>query len=199
MPRVYETEVLGTLYKYRGATRAELEEALKHESQADIEDSLCKMCIIYPEIDLDNCLAGIPTALAEKILEASGMTKESTELLQKEVEEWIVSSSGKLEILMMGVLHLSLDQIKNMDPPDWFKSAGAAQLLAASIYGLDVDKFMTINPFEATKYKPGRRPVPPAPNNPSVRVIPPTIMGPGEIPEHKLKQWEEEHSSVISR
>lgn len=196
MPRVYKTEVLGTLYKYRGATRAELEEALRCEFQVDIEDSLCRACVVYPDIDLDNCLAGIPTTLARKILEASGMTEEGTELLQEEVEEWIISSSGKLEILMMGVLHLPLDQIRNMDPIDWFKSAGAAQLLAASMYGLDVDKFITMNPFERRSNK---KPVPPAPNNPSGRVVPPILVGPGEIPEHKLRQWEEEHSSVISR
>ena len=197
MPKTYEVEILGELYQYRGATRRELEAALDYESQYDMEDFICSLCVISPKIDLETCLAGIPSQLSEKILEASGMTPESTQKLQGQAEEWIKSPSGKMEILMMVVLHLSIDTIQEMDPPDWFKSAGAAQLLAASLYGLDVSKFISTDPFEQPK-KGNRRPTPPPPNNPSGKIIPPPLLA-NEIPEAQLKNWEENQKHLISK
>lgn len=144
MPRIYSKEISGKVYRYKGATRSILEKALLFSIPSEMEDYLCLNCVIEPELDIDNCIAGIITELANDILQKSGMTEESTEEFQKESEEWIESNVGKLEVLMMGTLKLSLDEIKDLDPPDWYKSAAAAQMLAAAIYGLDIDKYMSI-------------------------------------------------------
>lgn len=156
MPRTYQIEILGVIYTYKGATRSQLKIALKLTEQVEMEDYLCSVCVINPKIDLENCLAGIPVRLTELILTASGMDEVGTKSFQDESEEWIKSPSGKLEILMMAVLHKTQEEIDNLDPPDWFKAASAAQLIAATMYGLPVEEFMNLDPFDK-KPKKGKQ------------------------------------------
>ncbi len=178
-PRTYTIEILGVVYTYKGANRRQLSEALQLSEQFDMEDYICKVCVISPEIDFDSVLAGIPTRLSEAILESSGMNDNGTNLFQSEAQEWIISSSGKLEALMMGVFHQPLDVIQELEPHLWYKMACSSQLVAASMYGLDIKQFMEINPFEEPKKVAGKA-KPPAVNNPSGRVIPPMLMTPND-------------------
>ena len=146
MLRSYKTKILGITYEYVGASRQVLEEALHITEQADMEDFLVERCVLSPKIDLETSYAGIITTLSEEILKVSGMTDEGAKEFQKEAEEWLISPAGKLECLMMGVFHKPLEEIQNLDPPNWHKSAAAAQLLAASLYGMDVEKFIEYDP-----------------------------------------------------
>lgn len=143
MPRTYKKEILGTIYTYIGASRRVLEEALHIDNTADMEEFIVDKCVISPKIDPVNSYAGIITTLSEEILKVSGMTEEGATLFKKESEEWLLSPAGKLESLMMGVFHLSLEEVQNLDPADWNKMALASQLLAVSLYGMDVEKYMS--------------------------------------------------------
>jgi len=193
--RVYNINILGQEFLFVGATRKDLEEALQFPQQWEMEDFICKRCIVSPkDFDLETCLAGIPTKLAELILDISGMSSEDTNTLQKEAQDWIVTPSGKMEVLMMGILHRPLAEIRNMDPIEWFKAAGAAQLLAVTVYGLDIEKYMSLNPFDS---KPtAKRAKMPAANNPSGQIIPPSLV---EISPKDLAKWEEENQHLITQ
>jgi len=180
--REYKVTVLGVEYVYRGATRAEIERILRMESEVEQEDEICRLCVLQPkDVDWDNILAGVPTALAEKILEASGMTEESSKKFWEEAQEWILSSSGKTESLMMGVFHLPLSVISNMDPEEWYRTAAASQLLAVTMFGMDIQKYINMTPGDG-KATPSRRPTFSNPADPNAPVIPPPLTLPENRP-----------------
>lgn len=146
MPKTYKVEILGETYRVRGASRNELAQALSFSEQSDLEDYLTQTCLIEPKVNINECLAGIPVTLSEAILKYSGMDEEGAKLLQEEAATWITSTTGKMEALMVSQMGLSLEDIGNLDPPDYFKCSSAAQLLA-SMSGIDLEKFMKFNPY----------------------------------------------------
>lgn len=144
MEKVRSVTVLGITYTVRGATKGELEEALKFSNEYESEDYLVQRCVLSPKIDWETVYAGIPKQLAEHIVELSGASDEASLQYQKEADEWLKTPVGKLEALIMGTMHLKLSDIQNMHAEEWHKSAAAAQLLAATIYNLDVQKYMDL-------------------------------------------------------
>jgi hypothetical protein len=198
MARTYEIMLYGTTYTYRGLTRKELEIVQAIESSLEAEDYVCKLCVLSPEnINWDESIAALPSKLAEGILEVSGVSEKGVISLQNEVEEWMNTPAGKQECLMMGILGMSLEDIKNLDIPDWFKAAGAAQLLAASLYNLDIAKYMSLDLFGKQPKQQGKITMPPA-NNPSGKILPPplkpAIKLPSEILEKDLPEWKKRYS-----
>jgi hypothetical protein len=131
MARTFTTEVLGRTYTYRGATRGEFEQAQREsETAAEVEDFLVGRCVLNPRgIPWQDQRAGIASRIGKAIADASGLTDEAREELEREALEWSRTPAGRSEILMMGLLHLKLDEIDQLDPIDWFKCAVAAETL----------------------------------------------------------------------
>jgi hypothetical protein len=179
--RQYKVNILGTTYVYRGATRREIETVLRLENESEQEDAICRICVITPRnIDWDNSLAGVPSALAKHILEASGMSEESSERFWKGANEWILTAAGKSESLMMGIFHIPLSEVANLDPEDWYRMATASQLLAVTLYNIDIRKYMELQPGEQ-QAQPAKQATFPYANDPNSPVIPPPL----SLPEKK--------------
>jgi len=150
-------ELFGVEYTIRQATKGELEQALRFDIEEDAEDFLIKSCLVSPKIDLNEVYAGIPGQLAVRILELSDATQEANERLQKEADERVLTPLGKIEALMMGILHLRPVDISNMTSEDWHKAASAAQLLAIALHPeFDMAKYMALGTQEEKKKNPVR-------------------------------------------
>jgi len=142
--KVKHVQILGSTYTVREANKGELEQALRIASSVDAEDYLVRQCLLAPSINLDTVYAGIPARLAEEILEISGTGEDANTALQQAADAWVLTPAGKLETLMMGVLHLSPEQIKAMYSEDWHRAAAAAQLLASTLYNLPIQEYMDL-------------------------------------------------------
>lgn len=139
MARIYDCEVLGYLFKYRGATRSELEESLAlYPMDWQREDVLVSRCVVSStdssgnivELNYQEQLAGMVYQLAQKIYEASGLTEAGERTFSLEAQVWSQSPAGQLEIdIMEAFPGLTISQIQSMDPVDWHKQGMAARLL----------------------------------------------------------------------
>jgi hypothetical protein len=150
--QIHELEILGTVYKFRPATRKEIKEIINTENPWEAEDSLCSMCVVYPEnIDWNNLLAGVANQLANKILEVSGVTEQAISEIRRKSEEWIASTEGKLEALMACILHFTPETIDSMSQEEWQKWATAAQVMSVALYNFPIDNFLATNPIGSKK------------------------------------------------
>jgi len=156
-------EIGGIRYTVREATRGELAQAFSTGNAFAAEDFLVRQCLIDPKIDPEEMYAGIPDKLAREITELSGANEADATRLQQQADEWAISPVGKLDALIMGVLHLTPKDIDAMYSEEWHKAAAAAQLLAASLYGLDLRAYMNIGEQQANQ-------VPQQPQQPPPRI-----------------------------
>lgn len=149
--KVKHIPILGTVYSVREATKGELAQALRFSLEEDSEDFLVEKCLLAPRVNIETLYAGIPSRLAEEILTLSGVGEEAAAALQAEADAWVISPAGKIEALMMGILHLKPAEISNMYSEEWHKAASAAQLLAVALYNLPLNDYMAIGTAQEKK------------------------------------------------
>jgi len=160
--RYHKVSILGEDYTYRLLTRKELRE-LVDQSKDDptlFEDLVCALCIVeWPPgyTCIDDCLAGIPITLCEKIMLDSGYSGgESAVVSQFEANavEWAKTPESRIVSLICFCMPmLSKDAVENLDPEDFYYYAAMAQLIARGLYGMDVSNFLDPSQDEA---KPNR-------------------------------------------
>lgn len=147
-------ELYGVNYTIRKATKGELEQALRFSIDEEAEDFLVNTCLISPKIDLNSVYAGIPRKLALEILEFSDASQEASSRLQEEADKRVLTPMGKVEALMMGILHLKQHEINNMTNEEWYRAAAAAQLLSVALYpGFDLQRYMDFGTENESKHK----------------------------------------------
>lgn len=77
---VFFSEIDGQLYSYRPIGRKEYKDIVTNDSLNDLDkqDAIVKTAIIYPpDLDLDECPAGVPDQLCNDIIEKSCLDPES--------------------------------------------------------------------------------------------------------------------------
>ena len=77
---VFFSEIDGQLYSYRPLGRKEYKDILTNENISDLDrqDAIVKTALVYPpNLDLDNCPAGVPNQLCNDIVEKSCLDPES--------------------------------------------------------------------------------------------------------------------------
>lgn len=77
---VFFSEIDGQLYSYRPLGRKEYKDILTNENISDLDrqDAIVKAALVYPpNLDLDNCPAGVPNQLCNDIVEKSCLDPES--------------------------------------------------------------------------------------------------------------------------
>jgi hypothetical protein len=77
---VFFSEIDGQLYSYRPIGRKEYKDIVTNDSLSDLDkqDAIVKTAIIYPpDLDLDECPAGVPDQLCNDIIEKSCLDPES--------------------------------------------------------------------------------------------------------------------------
>lgn len=70
---IYQITYGDQIFIYRPLKRKEWKDLVESDmTQADLEDEVCKACVLYPEnYDFDNSLAGLATAIGNAIAESS--------------------------------------------------------------------------------------------------------------------------------
>lgn len=81
------------------------------------KDYICKRCILYPtNFDLENCVAGIPEQLYNKIMEISYLDKDSLiDLIQINRDEMMTLEHQMLCIIAKAFPSYKYEEIENMD------------------------------------------------------------------------------------
>ena len=77
---VFFSEIDGQLYSYRPIGRKEYKDIVTNDSLSDLDkqDAIVKTAVIYPpDLDLDECPAGVPDQLCNDIIEKSCLDPES--------------------------------------------------------------------------------------------------------------------------
>ncbi len=72
---VYVTEVGDETFYWRTLSRPEYKEIVNTDEMTvfEREETICTKCVLFPEqYDFKNCHAGVPTLLAEQIMDFSG-------------------------------------------------------------------------------------------------------------------------------
>lgn len=143
----YRVDILGETYSYRLLTRRELRSALENSNDdaLSFEEEVCRICIIATPEDFpgfDYCLAGIPTSLAQVIMEASGYTDDVSSL-EREALEWAQTPQARMDTLIVFCFpKMSYDDLENLDPRSYYKYAAGAQLVIGGVYGMDATTFL---------------------------------------------------------
>jgi hypothetical protein len=139
--RTYTCKIFDVEYKYRGLNRREVTRILREfNNDWDREDQFVLEAVIFvylpsgviipgTEYVWQETYAGIITQLAAFIATASGLTPEGSEIFRNEAHEWISSKVGHSEMLMMGICGMSLSEIHELEPADWYYQAVAVETL----------------------------------------------------------------------
>ncbi|AOQ24714.1 hypothetical protein MTAT_20590 [Moorella thermoacetica] len=72
---VYVTEIGDETFYWRTITRPEYKEIVNNDKLTvfEREEVICEKCVLFPEqYDFKHCRAGVPTLLAEEIMDFSG-------------------------------------------------------------------------------------------------------------------------------
>jgi hypothetical protein len=175
----YVTSVLGKDYRYRLVTRRELR-TLFEEAQGDhilFEDLVFSLSVVETPEDfpgLDECLAGVPTAVVEQVLANSGYAPaassgEGVRLTPPEEKalEWVRGAQSRVDMLICFCFPgITLNSLEDMNPEEYQKYVAGAHIVARSLYGMDIAAFLDPDSDGASPAS-ARSPHPPGPIEPS--------------------------------
>jgi len=137
---IYSTTIYDTTYIWRRLNKLEY----THIDQLDATDEekeelVCRYCILYPAIDLDHCMAGIPAALVEQILIYSGFDEQhSEELLQEYRNEMSTLESQMEAIIMCAYPDITLEDIEQWDVPKTLRYYSRAEWIMTILRGVPI-------------------------------------------------------------
>jgi len=148
-----DISILGETYTYRSLTRKEYKEILAEnlDDPVGFEDEIAKLCTLKIPDDFpgwEDCYAGIPSTLAEAILDASGMLNEdSVRKLIKAVEDWASTDEARIDCLICFCFPtMTPDILESMESLTWYKYAAMAKMIMGGIHGVDPSVFLEGTP-----------------------------------------------------
>jgi hypothetical protein len=144
----------GLSAEIRNLTRKEFRDLIsKCNSELELEDEVCKLAVVHwpPSLlnsegipDLDNCLAGIPSRIAEMIVAFSGIG--DSDYLSKymdNAQEWAMTVEGRYDILSLFVVPgLTLETLDTCDPEELQKYYVAAQIAGEAFLRIPTLEFL---------------------------------------------------------
>lgn len=156
---LYMTEVGGVDFLFREISLREYRIArrLYDEDQTSLEEYICKKCVLEPDdFNFTDCIAGIPTTLANLILYESGFVEDTGKLdgyIEKYREEMNLVNNQIICAIKEAFPELSIEEIENwpMQKTVWYFSR--AEYILYTLRGMP-------RPVEQPQQKPHPKPVP---------------------------------------
>ena len=137
---VFFSEIDGQLYSYRPLGRKEYKDILTNENINDLDkqDAIVKAALIYPpDLDLDDCPAGVPNQLCNDIVEKSCLDPESMlYLLHMERQEAEQLGSEMACIIAEAFPNYSLEEIESWNNFKFMKIYAQAEWVLKNIRGV---------------------------------------------------------------
>ena len=137
---VFFSEIDGQLYSYRPLGRKEYKDILTNENISDLDkqDAIVKTALIYPpNLDLDDCPAGVPNQLCNDIVEKSCLDPESMlYLLHMERQEAEQLGSEMACIIAEAFPNYSLEEIESWNNFKFMKIYAQAEWVLKNIRGV---------------------------------------------------------------
>lgn len=137
-------EIGGYRFHYRLLTRGELRRLLEKYggSQIFFEDAVCNQALVEPWPKnfpgFDECLAGVPTALAAHILNDSGFTDEGQEESVAKALSWIDTEEGRSDALICYCFaSVPMEALDAMTVDAYNKHLVAASVLMKTFHNID--------------------------------------------------------------
>lgn len=139
----------GYLFHYRLLTRGEFRRLyeLYGHSQILFEDAVFNQALVepYPRDfpGIDKCLAGIPTKLAEYVLEDSGFTDTGDIVSLNKALAWIDTEEGRSDALICYCFPtVELTSLDSMTTDTYNKYLTAASILMKTFHGIEPQQFL---------------------------------------------------------
>lgn len=141
---LYYVEIEGYEFLFRELSRSEYKKGVRlyDDDTEELEEYICRLCILEPEgFDFENCIAGIPTSLANMILFESGFTEDTGKLatyMEKYEAEMTTLDNQISCIIKEAFPEKDIEEIENwpMEKTIWYYSR--AKYILNSLRGLDL-------------------------------------------------------------
>jgi hypothetical protein len=133
--------ILSQDFVFRSLSRLELY-SLRSNFQDQpfiLEEEVCKAALISPkEFDFQLCPAGIPTTLANAILQRSGFqdAEYARRLFEKYQDETLEQETRMDMLLLMGLHGIKLEDILAWTPEEYFKKLAMAVFILVNLNGM---------------------------------------------------------------
>ena len=113
---LYQFEDTGFIYRSIG--RKEYSDLALNESitDEDKEEEICKLCVLFPkDYDFENCEeAGLPTILANEIVENSYLSKENRDKVMAYFRHEMYNLDNQINCVILSAFqHLKLEEDEN--------------------------------------------------------------------------------------
>jgi hypothetical protein len=137
---VFFSEIDGQLYSYRPLGRKEYKDILTNENlnDWDKQDAIVKTAVVYPpDLDLDDCPAGIPDQLCNDIVEKSCLDPESMlYLLHMQRQEAEQLGSEMACVIAEAFPSYTMDEIESWNNFKFMKIYAQAEWVLKNIRGV---------------------------------------------------------------
>ena len=138
---VFFSEIDGQLYSYRPLGRKEYKDILTNENlnDWDKQDAIVKTAVVYPpDLDLDDCPAGVPDQLCNDIVEKSCLDPESMlYLLHMQRQEAEQLGSEMACIISEAFPSYTMDEIESWNNFKFMKLYAQAEWVLTNIRGVE--------------------------------------------------------------
>lgn len=138
---IYLYQFEDTVFIYRSIGRKEYSDLALNESitDEDKEEEICKLCVLFPkDYDFENCEeAGLPTILANEIVENSYLSKENRDKVMAYFRHEMYNLDNQINCVILSAFpHLKLEEVENWDVVTANKYFTRAEWILTNIGGV---------------------------------------------------------------
>lgn len=138
---IYLYQFEDQVFIYRAVGRKEYTDLALKDSIGDEEkeEQLCKICTLFPKnYDFENCEeAGLPTLLANEIIENSYLSKENRDRVMAYYRNEMYNLDNQINCIILSAFpHLRLEEIENWDVVTANKYLSRAEWILHNIGGI---------------------------------------------------------------
>lgn len=142
---LYYVEIADQEFLFREISRLEYRQGLRlyKDNPLALEEYICHLCVLEPEdYDFGDCLAGIPTTLANLILHESGFTEDTgkfAEYLEKYRKEMETLDNQMACVIKEAFPELSIEEIESwpMEKTIWYFTR--AEYILSTLRGIELE------------------------------------------------------------
>lgn len=142
---LYYVEIADQEFLFREISRLEYRQGLRlyKDNPLALEEYICHLCVLEPEdYDFGDCLAGIPTTLANLILHESGFTEDTgkfVEYLEKYRKEMETLDNQMACVIKEAFPELSIEEIESwpMEKTIWYFTR--AEYILSTLRGIELE------------------------------------------------------------
>jgi hypothetical protein len=136
---IFQTDILEYTFYWRELTQEEYDRASRLlNNEEEVDEYICKVCVVKPDFDFTKCYAGIPNTLSRAILNQSGFVegygKEMLEIHRMQVANNFENQIAP--IICTAFPTLDLEQVEGWPVSKQVRYLAKAEWVLKNIHGI---------------------------------------------------------------